>query len=148
MDDFDKLVQQVASYLGGQAVQIRWQNPVGEHAAAQVYRTPEGKVVVDIGRFVSITTTYQVLLHELAHVHLGHAQLATPGDDYKQRSQSVKQTPEQRDAWRASEPEADANKLASEWFEYARVHAWQFVRFDEPGIAAHLRALLTWQDKK
>jgi hypothetical protein len=143
-NDLQRLVEQVANHLAGQEVQIRWQEPSCEHALGQIYRTPEGKVIVDISDNLSLSAKFDVFLHELAHVRLGHAQIATPGNDYKQPSQRIKRSQNERYTWRTSKPEADADQLAHEWLTYAQAHTWKFERIGEPDIAAHLRALLKW----
>lgn len=142
MRDINQLAARVANHLAGQPVHLRWRTPSAAHAIGQIYRSDHG-VMIDVADCQDYSSKYRVFLHECAHVRLGHAAIASSAQDAPPGS--IERSQAARDAWCVDPREAQAEALAKSWREYAERHAWRFDEFDQPGIVAHLLALLSWE---
>jgi Zn-dependent peptidase ImmA (M78 family) len=144
-EDINRLTTIMANHLADQAVKIRWREPAAEGAGGQTYRTPGG-VVIDINDAMDLDTKFHTLLHELAHVRLGHYRDADLVSS-NLPSGSIKRNDAQLKAWKNDTREQQADQLARAWAVYAERVAWQFGSPGERVIVAYLKALLYWQEK-
>jgi hypothetical protein len=140
MVETDELILQVARHLTGVRVVIRWKEPEDVNALGQVYRGEGGTAYLDVCDYLSLETKWDIFLHELAHIKLGHHLLSSPGS-YKSPAGSSKRTPDERSRWSGSSYENDANMLAKRWNEYAEYHGREYPGY-LTGIQQRLNALL------
>jgi hypothetical protein len=75
---FRKLFEETACKLAGRAVQIRFRQPFGAEAWGETYQDPFGRVVIDIRPSLPLEKQFNILLHEVAHIKAGHAELVGP----------------------------------------------------------------------
>lgn len=145
MTDIDALIQRAANHLAGEPVIIRWRDPAAEGALGQAHKTATGAAVVDIANLTSVETTFRVLLHELAHIRLGHA--VYTGAVTKPPA-SIPRNEPRRAAWRVDTRETAANELAARWLAYAEKQGGQILNnhLEASPLECYLRALLTWRE--
>lgn len=143
--DLDQLTRRVAEHLTGKRVLIRVRQPAAYHGLGQVYKTPQGEIVIDIAPVESQQTRFELLVHELAHICLDFDWIPAT-NDHKRAPGSVRKTQGERDAWKVNPHETAAHELAFEWLKYAEDNAYKFWVVGRSVQECKLRALLDWRE--
>lgn len=151
--------EQTAEALTDRRVLLRFREPPTHEAAGEAYRAADapGLAMIDISPRLDIEAAYRALLHEAAHIALGHVDRVPVTTAKQERSGAVVLSESYWQETNKTDPrEAEAGKLAEMWQEYAAKQAEPYI---SPGDKAdyrvtqyliqlnHWRSLAKWQKR-
>jgi hypothetical protein len=139
--DIRALFAETLKALTGQDVILRFEESPSKGAYGSLIKDPAGHLVVFISEAAPLETQYELLLHEAAHIVLGHAAHIAPSNLASVPPQSVINPFRGQPGTEYQAAEDAAHALQAEWSTYAQNNAWKVIQDDWKYSGMNLIAL-------